>query len=157
LQDCSKQLPITEAELELILQTNENLPTDEMELVVRDLIVMGVRERDYIDIYPAFSPTIKYPCFDDIQKYLISRDDITQISNPFASPNDIRSVTGKLKCIGTLEAHDTIVRNQTLMKERKRISEEIVRILKEHPARTVNRFFLEELAESIRDIAEQPK
>lgn len=112
LQDCSKQLPITEAELELILQTNENLPTDEMELVVRDLIVMGIRERDYIDTHPVFSPTIKLPCFDDMQKYLISRDDITEISNPFVSPNDIRSVINKLKCIGTLEAHDTIIRNE---------------------------------------------
>jgi hypothetical protein len=48
-KECSKQLPITEAELELILQTNENLPTDELEIVVRDLIEMEIRERDYIE------------------------------------------------------------------------------------------------------------
>jgi hypothetical protein len=32
-------------ELELILQTNENLPTDELEIVIRDLVVMDIRER----------------------------------------------------------------------------------------------------------------
>jgi hypothetical protein len=37
-------------ELELILQTNENLPTDELEIIVRDLIVMDIRERDFVNV-----------------------------------------------------------------------------------------------------------
>lgn len=44
LQNCTKTFPISNMELELILQMNENLPTDEMELVIRDLIVMDIRE-----------------------------------------------------------------------------------------------------------------
>jgi len=45
LQDCSITRPISDAELEFILQTNEHLPTDELELPVRDMIVMGIREK----------------------------------------------------------------------------------------------------------------
>jgi len=45
LQDCTKTYPISDSELELILQTNENLPTDELEIVIRDLVVMDIRER----------------------------------------------------------------------------------------------------------------
>lgn len=45
LQDCKKIFPISDPELELILQINENLPTDELEIVVRDLIVMDIRDR----------------------------------------------------------------------------------------------------------------
>jgi hypothetical protein len=44
-KDCEKTYPISDKELELILQTNENLPTDELEIPVRDLIVMEIRER----------------------------------------------------------------------------------------------------------------
>lgn len=46
-KDCEKTYPISDKELEFILQTNENLPTDELEIPVRDLIVMDIRERQH--------------------------------------------------------------------------------------------------------------
>jgi hypothetical protein len=55
-----------------------------------------------------------------------------------------------------LSINNAKVRNATLIEERKRISAEIVRILQEHPARTVNRFFLLELANSIKDLEIHP-
>ena len=49
-------------------------------------------------------------------------------------------------CKDAREAHDTVIRNA----ECKRISTEITRILRDHPARTINRLFLQELEESLR-------
>lgn len=43
---CSKTVyPISDKEIEFILQTNENLPEDEMEIPVRNMLVMDIRER----------------------------------------------------------------------------------------------------------------
>lgn len=55
--ECSKQYPISDAELEFILQTNEKLPTDELELPVRDLIVMDIRERNPCAPHPSHTNT----------------------------------------------------------------------------------------------------
>ena len=53
-KDCPKPYHlISDAEIELILQTNENLPSDELELPVRDMLVMEVRERGPRPIAPA--------------------------------------------------------------------------------------------------------
>jgi hypothetical protein len=46
--------------------------------------------------------------------------------------------------------HDNNIRSIAMLEERKRISTEITRILREHPNRIVNRFFLSELEESFR-------
>ena len=46
--------------------------------------------------------------------------------------------------------HDNNIRAVAMLEERKRISTEITRILREHPNRIVNRFFLSELEESLR-------
>jgi len=45
--------------------------------------------------------------------------------------------------------HDNNIRAVAMLEERKRISTEITRILREHPNRIVNRFFLSELEESL--------
>jgi len=47
--------------------------------------------------------------------------------------------------------HDNNIRAVAMLEERKRISTEITRILREHPNRIVNRFFLLELEESLRN------
>ena len=45
-ESCSNTFyPISDKEIEFILQINENLPEDEMEIPVRNLLVMDVRER----------------------------------------------------------------------------------------------------------------
>lgn len=48
------------------------------------------------------------------------------------------------------QAQTAKAREEALAAERMRISGEVIRILKEHPARIVNKFFLLELAESIK-------
>lgn len=45
-ETCSKTFyPISDKEIEFVLQTNENLPEDEMEIPVRNMLVMDIRER----------------------------------------------------------------------------------------------------------------
>lgn len=45
-ESCSTTFfPISDKEIEFILQTNENLPEDEMEIPIRNMLVMDIRER----------------------------------------------------------------------------------------------------------------
>ena len=45
-ESCSNTFyPISDKEIEFVLQTNENLPEDEMEIPVRNMLVMDIRER----------------------------------------------------------------------------------------------------------------
>lgn len=63
-ETCSKiYYPISDKEIEFILQMNENLPTDEMELQVKDMLVMEVRERHSSSQAPERIPVTeaKYP------------------------------------------------------------------------------------------------
>jgi hypothetical protein len=62
-KDCEKTYLISDKELELILQTNENLPTDELEIPVRDLIVMEIRERQPCPHTSAPAPA--NPCIEN--------------------------------------------------------------------------------------------
>lgn len=63
-EDCDKTyFPISNKELEFILQTNESLPTDELEIPIRDLIVMTVRERQKL-----LHPSLRSPRISNILK-----------------------------------------------------------------------------------------
>ena len=45
-ESCSNTFyPISDKEIEFILQTNESLPEDEIEIPVRNMLVMDIRER----------------------------------------------------------------------------------------------------------------
>ena len=56
-------------------------------------------------------PQIIIPALDDTPRWLVSRLDLTILTNPFASPNEINEIRRNL--VG-IEKHDIAIRNAVL-------------------------------------------
>lgn len=78
-ESCSNTFyPISDKEIEFILQTNENLPEDEMEIPVRNLLVMDVRERinplDTCLVPRSIDNTKLFAALDELYKFVDGLD-----------------------------------------------------------------------------------